>query len=271
MNIFYNRTRTSAIPQKLVRRGRVLELPIYYLLRTSDLAREGLENGGSYRFADHIYRGLPSGRNVFGCWLDARLLAMPTVRSFRNRYLTASSELSAFLQHHAARPLDILSVPSGIPRELMDAAERFCASGGSLAKVRFHVLDLDFQVLSAARHVTHERDIDLQLHHGDAFDVSAYGGHFDYITSTGFGEFLNDAQLLRLMSIFHDLLRPDGALFTSAMRPRWLSDYLLRLADLKVHYRSGVELATLAAKVGFSSPETWIDELGIQGFLRARK
>jgi len=271
MNTFYNRTRISPISQELVRHGRLLKLAIYYLLRTSDLAREGLEDGGSYRFADHIYRGLPSGRNVFGCWLDARLLAMPTVRSFRNRYLTACSELSAFLQHHAARQLDILSVPSGIPRELMDAAERFRARGGSLAKVQFHVLDLDFQVLSAARQATHERDIALHLHHGDAFDVSAYGGHFDYISSTGFGEFLDDAQLLRLLWIFHDLLRPHGALFTSAMCRRWFSDYLLRLADLKVHYRSAVELATLAARAGFQSPETWIDELGIQSFLRAHK
>lgn len=271
MNHFYNRMRLAPAPQKLLRRGRVLELPVYYLLRTSDLAREGLENGGSYRFADHIYRGLPSGRNAFGCWLDACLLAMPAVRSFRNRYLTASSELSTFLQLRRASELDILSVPSGIPRELMDAAERVRRGGGSLARVHFHVLDLDVNVLSEAQQVARERDVDLHLHHGDAFDISAYGGQFDYISCTGFGEFLTDRQLLELLSLFHDLLRPEGTLFTSAMRRRRLADYLLRLADLKVHYRSAAELATFAAKAGFQSAASWIDEPGIQGFLRARK
>ena len=271
MNLFYNRRRLAPTAQRLVRRGRVLELPLYYLLRTSDLAREGLENGGSYRFADHIYRGLPSGRNLFGCWLDARLLAMPMVRSFRNRYLTASSELTAFLRLRSGTELDILSVPSGIPRELVDAAERFRSAGGSLAKVRFHVLDLDLEVLSEAGQVAGERGIDLHLHYGDAFDVSVYGGQFDYITCTGFGEFLDDRQLLELLSLFHDLLRSDGILFTSVMRRRRFSDYLLRLADLQVHYRCRAELETCAAKAGFQSPQTWIDEPGIQGFLRARK
>jgi hypothetical protein len=271
MNVFYNRTRLAPTPRRLVRRGRVLELPLYYLLRTSDLAREGLENGGSYRFADHIYRGLPSGRNLFGCWLDGRLLAMPTVRSFRNRYLTASSELTAFLGLRSGAELDILSVPSGIPRELMEAAERVRTAGGSLAKVRFHVLDLDLQVLSEAREVARQRGVDLHLHQGDAFDVSAYGGQFDYVTCTGFGEFLDDRQWLQLLSLFHDLLRSEGVLFTSAMRRRRFSDYLLRLADMQVHYRCAADLVTCATKAGFPSPQTWVDDRGIQGFLRARK
>ncbi|HYY69585.1 MAG TPA: class I SAM-dependent methyltransferase [Terriglobales bacterium] len=272
MSTFYNRTRISrSIPQKLLRHGRLLELPLYYLLRSSDLAREGLENSGSYLFADHIYRNLPSGCGAFGCWLDARLLAMPAVRSFRNRYVAASSELLAFLQQRASSELDILSAPSGIPRELMDAAQRFRASGGSLTNVRFHVLDLDPGVLSRAQLVACEHGIDLHVHCGDAFDADAYGGQFDYITCTGFGEFLDDLQLLQLFSLFHGLLRPGTTFFTSAMRRLRLSDYLLRLAELNVHYRSGADLAMAVASVGFQSSETWTDEHGIQCFLRARK
>ena len=53
----HNRTRTSeSIPRKLLREGKLHLLPIYALMRTSDLAREGIENSGSYRFADHVYR-----------------------------------------------------------------------------------------------------------------------------------------------------------------------------------------------------------------------
>src|SRR5437773_12430263 len=78
----YNRTRSSrSIPLGLLKRGRLLELPLYYILRESDLAREGFENSGSYQFADHIYRNVPSGKNRFGRWLDAQLLALPAVCS----------------------------------------------------------------------------------------------------------------------------------------------------------------------------------------------
>src|SRR5918993_1459024 len=63
MSRLHNRTRTSAsIPRKLLRSGKVHLLPVYALMRTSDLAREGIENSGSYRFADHVYRNEASGR-----------------------------------------------------------------------------------------------------------------------------------------------------------------------------------------------------------------
>src|SRR5437764_13290310 len=95
---FHNRTRQSdSIPRTLLRRGRLLDVLLYYLLRTSDLAREGLENSGSYRFADHIYRDVPSGTNALGRWIDARLLAMPSVRSFGSRCLAACDDLGNFL------------------------------------------------------------------------------------------------------------------------------------------------------------------------------
>ena len=45
MTRLHNRTRTSeSIPRKLLRQGKLHLLPIYALMRTSDLAREGIEN-----------------------------------------------------------------------------------------------------------------------------------------------------------------------------------------------------------------------------------
>ena len=63
MSALHNRTRTStSIPRKLLREGKLHLLPVYALMRTSDLAREGIENSGSFRFADHVYRNEASGR-----------------------------------------------------------------------------------------------------------------------------------------------------------------------------------------------------------------
>ena len=38
----------------------------------------------------------------------------------------------------------------------------------------------------------------LSAHHGDALDTGTYAGEFDFITSTGLGEFLDDEQLAAL-------------------------------------------------------------------------
>jgi len=271
---FYNRTRrSSSIAGKLLRSGRVLELPVYWLLRTSDLAREGFENSGSYSFADHIYRGEPSGTHGIGRWLDKRILGMRAAESFRSRFFMARDELVRFLEERSAEQvsLDILSVPCGIPRDLVAAVEKFRSDGGVTTGMRFHGLDLDDDVLSQALTFAGKHGITLSAHHGDALDAGTYAGEFDFITSTGLGEFLDDEHLALLYAMFHRILRPGGVMVTSAMRRLRFSDYLLRLAELHVHYRSAEDLATIARKSGFVRLTTSVDRHGIQGFLKARK
>jgi SAM-dependent methyltransferase len=271
---FHNRTRrTSSITGKLLRRGRVLELPVYWLLRTSDLAREGFENSGSYRFADHIYRGQPSGSYGIGRWLDQRILRMRAVESFRSRFFMARDELCEFLRERSKdqASLDVLSVPCGIPREFVAAVEQFRGAGGVTTGIRFHVLDLDDDVLRQAEIFTGQHGIALIAHHGDALDMRTYAGEFDFITSTGLGEFLDDKQLATLYAAFHRVLRPGGVMVTSAMRCLRFSDYLLRLAELHVRYRSADDLAATARRAGFLRLATSADRHGIQGFLKATK
>ena len=80
----FNRTRTSiSIPRRLLRERKLHLLPLYAVLRTSDLAREGIENSGSYRFADHVYRGRPQGKLGVGKLLDSILLHLRATRSMQ--------------------------------------------------------------------------------------------------------------------------------------------------------------------------------------------
>lgn len=271
---FYNRTRRStSIPLKLLKRGRVLEIPVYFALRLSDLAREGIDHSGSFEFADHIYRGEPSGRGWLGRWLDSRLLAMPAARSFRNRYLAAAAEVTTFLAARDDRPLDILSVPCGIPRELAAGARDYAGrhAAGSLAGVTFHGLDLDPEVLDRARtFATAERLPAFITHHGDAFKRSTYPEAVDFITCTGFGEFLDDGQLARLCELFFEVLRPGGVLTMSATGRHWGSEYFLRLAELTTHYRTADDLAAIVGRQPFRELTMRPDDIGLQTFLTAR-
>lgn len=280
--MLHNKTRTShSIPLSLARRGRVLELPLYYLLRTSDLAREGLDYSGSHRFADHIYANEASGRGTFGRWLDGRLLSMPAVRSFRNRFVAARDEVARFLNERASslragtttRTLDLLSAPCGIPRELADGARLFARQDGSTAmNVTFHGLDLDPIVLAEAREFASASGLmPFVTHQGDALDRATYPSGADFITCTGLGEFLDDARVGRLYGVLFDVLRPGGRLVTTAMRRVAASDYLLRLAELRVHYRTASDLETILRRLPFAHVTVRLDELGIQTIAVADK
>ena len=270
---FHNRTRESdSIPRTLFRRGRLLDIPLYYLLRTSDLAREGLENSGSYRFADHIYRDVPSGTNALGCWIDAQLLAMPSVRSFRSRFLAARDELARFLCEHSGAALDVLSVPCGIPRELAEGAALARQQCADISRVVFHGLDLDRELLGYAQVFACEHGIDnFQTHHCDALSRSSYPTHADFVTSTGLADFLDDEKLLELYSRVYEVLRPGGTFVSSGMQRRRAADYLLRIAEIRAHYRGHEKLEALARAVGFQNVTTRYDALGIQCILVAKK
>jgi SAM-dependent methyltransferase len=194
---------------------------------------------------------------------------MPAVQSFRNRYVASRDELADFLKEHDGKRLDVMSAPCGIPRELRDGARLF---GGSLANVRFHGLDLNAEVLEAARRFAHEKGLpNFVTHHGDALERTAYPEAVDFITCTGLAEFLDDEQLEQLYRNFYEVLRAGGLLVTSGMKRKWISEYLLRLAELKTHYRTAPQLETIARRVPFAQVQTRVDEFGIQTILTARK
>jgi len=274
--ILHNRTRHSpSIPVKLRREKRWLEVPLYHLLKQSDLAREGLENSGSYRFADHIYRNQPSGKGLIGTTLDRALMTLPAVRSFRNRYLAARDELVDFLVHRpvSTEPIHILSAPCGLPRELAEAARIANEqSSGCLDRVSFHGVDLDKKVLRDAVEFASDNGLPrFFAHHGDALDLKSYSVNADFITCTGLAEFLDDAHLGKLYGVFHQVLKPGGRLFTSGMRRLPLSDYLLELAELHTHYRGPSDLEQLARQAGFTSIRVGKDNLKIQSLLLAQR
>ena len=270
---FYNRTRRSqSIPLSLLKRGHLAGLLLYYLLQGSDLAREGFENSGSYSFADHIYRNVPSGRNALGRWVDVRLLAMPAVRSLRNRFLAARDELGHFLCQRSGAELSILSVPCGIPRDLVEGAAIARQRGADLSKVTFHGLDLDPEVLRKAARFAEENGLkDFRVREGDALCGSSYPAATDFIGSTGLAEFLDDEKLGILYGRAFATLRPGGVFLSSGMQRRVISEYLLKIAELRVHYRSAERLAGLARAAGFQEVSAHNDDLGIQSILVARK
>ena len=283
MSTLHNRTRTSeSIPRKLLRAGKVHLLPVYALMRTSDLAREGIEHSGSYRFADHVYRNEPSGRFGVGRALDAVLLRMRGARSMRNRFHHAQHEIIAAARALMARaaadhamanaPFRVLSVPCGIARDLVLAARVVEREIPELfERSTFFGIDLDPSPLELSRALAGSDD-HFFFTRGDALDPAIYPSELDVITATGLGEFLDDELLVRFYRNCHEHLRAGGAFVTSAMQPDRVADYLMRqLAELHTQYRRGDEIIRWLHEAGFHEVSTRQDDVGLQTLVVARK
>jgi SAM-dependent methyltransferase len=271
---FFNRTRTSpSIPKRLLGERKVHLLPLYALLRTSDLAREGIENSASYRFADHIYRCQPSGRLGIGRLLDGALLRSPAARSMRSRFSHVRAEiLAAARAHPADTPFRVLSVPCGIARDLVESAEILRGADRTLAdRAFFFGIDLDPRPLELSRHMA-EGLPGFRFIRADALNLRAYPSELDLILSTGLGEFLPDEQLARFYAACHGALRQGGRFVTSATRRDRLSDFLLReLAELRPHYRESDEVVRWLGRTGFHDVSARPDDIGLQTLVTARR
>ena len=281
-----NRTRVSqSIPRRLVLEGKLHLLPVYALLRTSDLAREGIENSGSFRFADHIYRGEPSGRYGVGTLLDSVLLRLRGARSMRSRFFHSQNEILTALNKLDARKADdlpapngdgilhtVVSIPSGISRDLFEVAELLLKENPHLyERTRFIGIDLDLAPLEISRELTRDHR-NFSFVQGDALDAATIPAGVDVIVSLGLGEFLSDEALLTFYRNCHSALRPGGVFITSAMSRDRMSDYLAReLAELHTNYRSANEVRALLKAGGFDWVRTGHDKVGLQTLAVAGK
>lgn len=270
-----NYTRQSrSIPRRLLREGKPHLLPLYGLMLTSDLAREGILNSGSFRFADHVYRARPSGRFGVGYLLDALLLRLPAARSMRSRYVHSRDEIVAEVRRCAARmdAITVASAPCGIARELVEASDALAADPSLRERVTFVGIDLDDEPLALSRRLAGER-AGFRFGHGDVFDRASYPESLesDVIVSTGLVDFLDDAAATRFFVTCRAALKPGGLLVTSAQRPQRLADYLMReLAELRPTYRDAERISAVVRSAGFCAITAVPDRVGYQTLVTAR-
>jgi hypothetical protein len=191
----------------------------------------------------------------------------------RSRFFHVRAELiAAALRHPANRPFRALSVPCGVARELVEAAQILRAADPPLyARASFFGIDLDLRPLKLSRELAGGLP-GFQFLRADALDSAVYPPELDVILSTGLGEFLDDGQLVRFYAVCRGALRQGGSLVTSGTRWDPVSDYLMReLAELSAHYREPGELVRLLRRAGFRDISARRDDVGLQTLLIARR
>jgi SAM-dependent methyltransferase len=261
--------RTEDLPAKFRGEGRWHLIPIYHLLQLSDFGREGIAHSGSYRFADHLYRNEPSGRGWTGRILDRILLNLPAARGMRSRCAQAKMEMRlALTATRSSRPFRILTVPCGIPRDVYQLAQ---ASGSE--RIEYRGMDIDPVVIEAAREFLAGSNLQSPaLVQGNALDISTWpSAKFDFISSTGLGEFLTDEELGVFYRNVYEALAPGGVFFTSATACEPRSDWLLRAFELDANYRSKSAVESLLLRFPWRSLAFTHDATGLQTFVRATR
>lgn len=263
---FHNRTRTAeSIPSELIRKNQWHLLPLYYMAQLSFLGQEAIQNSGSYTFADHVYAARPKGKWGIGYVIDAVFLNLPSARSMRNRYLLTKKELYQIIhQQTHDEPIHILALPSGLARELFELNEELEVQGHPAhQRIHWHGLDLDAELVDKLnKQVPHDR---MSFVQADAFDPSGMKHAYDAIISLGFGEFVDDTNLVTFYQHIHRNLKPGGTFITSSMQKHVISDYLMRnLAQLHTHYRDAKHLEQLHQRAGFRKITTYRDSVGLQ-------
>jgi SAM-dependent methyltransferase len=272
-----NRTRRSrSIPRKLVREGRFHLLPVFYLLNLSGLGREGITHSGSYNFADHIYRGVPSGTGWLGRWIDGRILAMPAAVAFRLRYQKSQEAIRQALIGFGPGnfPLRVLAIPCGLPRDLTELAATLAIEDPPLLhRIEYVGMDVDPVLLDKAKAFTAGCGVgSMQFHQGNALMADTYPpGFFHVAVSTGLGEFLDDDQLKQFYENVFLALAPGGTFYTSATREEPRSEWMLRPFEFNTHYRTADFMETFLNRWPWTRLTITPDTSGLQSFVVAVK
>ncbi|MGH7958598.1 MAG: class I SAM-dependent methyltransferase [Opitutaceae bacterium] len=272
-----NRTRRArSLPRKLLREGQLHFLPIYPLATLSDLAREGIRNSGSYRFADHIYRAQPSGRGMLGRWIDKKFLELPATQAFHLRYKRAQAAMRATLESfpESESPLRILAIPCGLPRDFTELAATLARENPALlARIEYHGMDIDPELLGSAEDFTKNCGVPRRFfHRGNALSAEDYPRlGFHVVVSTGLGEFLETPELQIFYRNVQAVLVPGGAFYTSATGFEKRSEAFLRAFELITRYRTPAELQAILNQIRWNQLTLTQDHSGLQTFVIAMK
>ncbi len=249
--------------------------PLRPLLALSDLASEGMANGGSFRFADHLYKGKPSGRLLVGYCLDSVFMRMPAAAAFRRRYLHARDAIARVIRARGGQgPVRVLTVPCGIPRDVVEAADLVSRDAPALLdRIEYVGMDLDPAALRIAREfAAGSRLRGMTCHQGNALKRADYPpGRFHVVSSTGLTEFLDDREAEELFANVYEALEPAGTFYTSASAADPLATRLLHAINLRARYRSPSEIRSIVGRLPWQHVTCVVDPTGLQTFVTALK
>jgi SAM-dependent methyltransferase len=134
-------------------------------------------------------------------------------------------------------------------------------------------MDLDPELLQIAKKWVAPLGLGkYELIRGNALFAEEYPKEsFDFVVSTGLGEFLNAHEIEIFYRNVHNVLAPGGVFYTSATRYENRSESFLKTFELLTQYRTIDHLDVLFGKLPWRNLKLVQDETGLQTYVHAVK
>lgn len=252
-------------------------------LRRFGPASDGIATGLNFGFdsgvmLEYVYRNTPSGKGVFGRWLDKQFLAAAGWRGIRERGDILKMMLYELLQTRQDR---------GVPTRLLDVA---CGGGRYVLEVlrdaptaNVHATLRDYAPINVqkAKELAASLGVSATIEVGDAFseaDLGALQPPPNLIIVSGLHEILPDDALIEnhFKQLAHILTAGDTLIYTVQpyhpqleLIARTLNAHAGGMWVMRI--RPGELIESWAQAAGFEIERVEMDSTGIFGVVQARK
>jgi extracellular factor (EF) 3-hydroxypalmitic acid methyl ester biosynthesis protein len=251
-----------------------------YMLLTKNAARVYAKPrgyAGDYLTIEWMYEAQPGGVPPLGPLLDACLLELPASVAVRNRRGLLAEEIHATVARRDGEPAHITSLACGPAREVFDVFETL----EDPSHLKATMIDFDLQALA---HVSERRDrLGLQrqialtpanLIHLSVGRKSIDLAEQDLIYSIGLIDYFPDELVVKLMSLIHSLLRPQGKAILGNFHPsNTCKAFMDHVLEWRLIHRDEADMDRLYSSSAFGRPCTNIrfEQQGINLFAECVK
>ena len=242
------------------------------LLKTSrsPLIAESFLRPGGWRSMEIVYKNAPPVD-----WLDRQaLLDNPITMAARNRRKIVVERLTRLIrQHDSVDNVILLGIGAG-PGRLLQTA--MYDANVNPSRMTAYLIDLDkdafpFGQTLAANFGLLDR---VQFIQGDARRVqdSLPGVGVNIVKLVGIIEYLNDAQLVEMLSALRTVMVPGGSLVTHGFVDNYgTGRFFARVFGLQHHQRNAEYLSNILARNGFRVIECEYESTGIHPIITAAR
>ena len=141
------------------------------------------------------------------------------------------------------------------------------------SRIHYYGMDLDPELLQIAEKWVAPLGLGkFEFIRGNALLAEEYPeGRFDFVVSTGLGEFLKADEIEIFYQNVHRVLAPGGVFYTSATRYEKRSESFLKTFELLTQYRTIDHLDALLGTLPWRNLKLVQDETGLQTYVHAVK
>ena len=193
-------------------------------------------------------------------------------QAFHRRYKRCQDELRQVASKiPAPAPIRVLAIPCGIPRHIAEFCEGL--NGDLKSRIHYYGMNLDPELLKIAKEWVAPLGLGkFEFIRGNALVAEEYPkDSFDFVVSTGLGEFLKADEIEVFYQNVHRVLSAGGVFYTSATRYEKRSEAFLKTFELLTQYRTIDHLDALLDKLPWRNLKLVQDETGLQTYVHAVK